>query len=115
LRYMCLIYTDETLGARMSQEEMNAHIGEYVALTQELGKSGKYLGGDPLQPTKTAATVRVCEGKTSVTDGPYVETKEAMGGYFMIEARDMNEAIQIAARIPGARHGAVEVRPVLDF
>ena len=76
---------------------------------------GQYIGGNALQPTRTASTVRVRNGKLSTTDGPYVETKEQLGGYYLIEARDLNEAIQVASRIPGARFGGVEVRPVMEF
>ncbi len=115
MRYMCLIYGDEKVCEEMPKAEFNAYVGEYAALSRELTESGQLLAGDPLQSAKTGATVRVRDGKTSVTDGPFIETKETLGGYFMIQARDLNEAIQIAARIPGARHGAVEVRPVWDM
>ena len=90
-------------------------MGEYFAFTDDIRRSGQYIGGNALQPTRTASTVRVRNGKLSTTDGPYVETKEQLGGYYLIEARDLNEAIQVASRIPGARFGGVEVRPVMEF
>jgi hypothetical protein len=86
-----------------------------MAFTDGIAKSGQLKSGEALQPTSTATTVRVRNGKVSTTDGPYAETKEALGGYYLVEAKDLNEAIQIASRIPGARYGAVEVRPVMDF
>jgi len=115
MRYICLVYGDEKQCDEMSKPEFEAYTQEYFVLAEDLKKSGHLLAGDPLQPIKTTATVRVRGGKTSVADGPFIETKETLGGYFTIEARDLNEAIQIAARIPGARYGAVEVRPVWDM
>jgi hypothetical protein len=90
-------------------------MGEYFAFTADIQKNGKFVAGEALQPTGTATTVRVRNGKISTTDGPYVETKEQLGGFYLIEAKDLNEAIQIASRIPSARYGGVEVRPVIDF
>ena len=88
--------------------------GEYVAFTDEMKKAGHLLGNHRLQPTQTATTVRVRNGKVSTTDGPFAETKEQLGGYYLIEARDLNDAIQVAAKIPSARYGSVEVRPIMD-
>lgn len=115
MRYLCLIYSDEELFASMSQEETDKLMGEYFAYTESIQKSGHHLGGEALEPTSTATTVRVRNGKTTTTDGPFAETKEQLGGFYMIEARDLNDAIQVAARIPAARTGAIEVRPIVEF
>ena len=112
MKYLCLIYDEEKrLGAR-SQSESDAFTGEYFAFTDGIRKSGHYLGGEALQPVQTATTVRVRNGKVSTTDGPFAETKEQLAGYYLVEAKDMDDAIGIAARIPSARFGSVEVRPV---
>ena len=115
MRYLCLIYEDESKWATMSEADANAIMGEYFAFTEAVKKSGHYVGGEALQPTQTASSVRVRQGKTSTTDGPFAETKEQLGGYYLIEARDLNDAIQVAGRIPGARTGTVEVRPIQSF
>ena len=112
MKYMLLIYTDENAWTEGEREHCYA---ESTALTQELHAKGQYLGALPLQPVATATTVRVREGKRLVTDGPFAETREQLGGFFLIEARDLNEAISIAGRIPGARKGSVEVRPVIEL
>ena len=114
MRYLCLIYEDETLYDRMPKDELDKIFGEYFGFSDEIKRSGHHLGGEPLQPTATATTVRVRNGKISTTDGPFAETKEQLGGFYMIEAKDLNEAVQIAARIPGARFGSVEVRPIME-
>jgi hypothetical protein len=88
---------------------------DYNAFTASIKNAGKYIGGEGLQPTETATTVRVRNGKLSTTDGPYVETKEQLGGYYLINAKDLNDAVQVASRIPGAQHGTVEVRPIMEF
>jgi len=115
MQYLCLIYDDESTGARMTKEEGQAIMGEYFAFTDNIKKSGHYVGGNPLQPTKTASTVRVRQGKISTTDGPFAETKEQLGGYYLIEAKDLNDAIQVASKIPAARTGSVEVRPIMKM
>ena len=115
MKYLCLIYDDETVWPAMPKGEMDAVMGEYFAFTQAIKSSGHYLGGEALQPTNTATSVRVRQGKTTTTDGPFAETKEQLGGYYLIEARDLNDAIQVAARIPGAKMGTVEVRPIMVF
>ena len=115
MKYLCLIYDDEKKAAEMSKSEGDAFMGEYFAFTEGIRKSGHYVGGEALQPIQTATTVRVRSGKISTTDGPFAETKEQLGGYYLIEARDLNDAIQVAAKIPSARIGSVEVRPVVDF
>lgn len=115
MKYLCLIYDNEQEIAAMPPKEADAFLGEYMAFTEAVRASGQMLGGEALQPTSTATTVRVRGGKATSTDGPYVETKEQLGGYYLIEARDLNDAIAIAARIPSARLGGVEVRPIMDF
>ena len=115
MQYLCLIYTDESADTRMTREEGQAVMGEYFAFTEGIKKSGQYVAGNPLQPTKTASTVRVRQGKMSTTDGPFAETKEQLGGYYLIEAKDLNDAIQVASKIPAARSGSVEVRPIMKM
>ena len=115
MRYLCLIYEDEKGFERMPKEEADAVFGEYHTFTEDVKKSGHLLAGEALQPTDTATTVRVRNGKTQTTDGPFAETKEQLGGFYLINAKDLNEAIQIASRIPGSRYGSVEVRPIIDF
>ena len=115
MKYLCLIYDEEKKIAGMPKSESDAFMGEYFQFTDAIKKSGHYLGGEALHPVETATTVRVRNGKVSTTDGPFAETKEQLGGYYFIEARDLNDAIQVAARIPSARLGSVEVRPVVDF
>lgn len=112
MKYLCLIYSDETRYPRMSQDELSTMMGEYVEFTKSVRASGHYVGGHRLESTHAASTVRVRNGKLSTTDGPFAETKEQLGGYYLIEARDLNEAIQIGSRIPGAKYGSIEVRPV---
>ncbi len=115
MRYLCLIYENEKSWETMPQAESEGVMGEYFAFTEGIRSNGKLVSGEALQPTPTATTVRVRNGKISTTDGPFVETKEQLGGFYLIDAKDLNEAIQIAAKIPGARYGGVEVRPVIDF
>jgi hypothetical protein len=112
MKYMLLIYTDEQAWAEGEREQCFA---ESAALTHELHTQGKYLGASPLHPVATATSVRVRNGKRQVTDGPFAETREQLGGYFLIDAANLDEAIDIAGRIPGARKGTVEVRPVLEL
>jgi hypothetical protein len=114
MKYLCLIYDDESLWERMPKAETDGVMREYMSFTADIGRSGHMLGGEQLQPTSAATTVRVREGRTVVSDGPFAETKEQLGGFYLIEARDLNEAIQVAARIPSARLGSIEVRPVVS-
>jgi hypothetical protein len=114
MRYLCLIYNDEQKLAAMSKGESEAFIGEYMAFTGEVRQSGHYVAGEALQPAATATTVRIRNGRVSTTDGPFAETREQLGGFYLVEARDLNEAIGIASRIPSARNGSIEVRPVAD-
>ena len=115
MRYVCLIYEDEKVLENMPKEEADAFFGEYFGFTEDIKTSGKYIAGEALQPVATAASLRMRNGKLSTTDGPFAETKEQLGGFYLIEARDLNEAMQVAAKIPGVRTGTVEVRPVVDF
>lgn len=115
MRYVCLIYEDEKNWDKMSKPEADAMMGEYFTFTDDIKKNGHYHAGEALQPVVTATTVRVRNGKVSTTDGPFAETKEQLGGFYLISARDLNEAIQIASRIPSARLGCIEIRPVIDF
>jgi hypothetical protein len=114
MKYILLIHHEEKAWSNLTEDERRELTGEYMQLTQELTSSGKYLGGAPLHPTATASSVRVRNGKRLVTDGPFAETREQLGGYFLVEAASQEEAIEIAARIPGARTGTVEVRQVLE-
>jgi len=113
MKYMLLIYVDEAKGAQVAKEvgatQMSA---PYIAYAEALQKAGVIRGGDRLQPTSTATTVKVADGKTQVLNGPYVETKEQLAGYFMIDVPDLDAALSWAARCPGAAHGTVEVRPI---
>jgi len=115
MRYLCLIYDEEKKLGGMSKSESDAFMGEYFAFTDGIKKSGHYVGGEALQPVQTATTVRIRNGKVSTTDGPFAETKEQLGGYYLITARDLNDAIQVASKIPSARLGTVEVRPIMEF
>ena len=115
MKYLCLIYEDETFWAKTPKPELDAIMSDYRAFGTTYKASGNVLGGNALQPTTTATTVRVRNGKISTTDGPFAETREQLGGYYMLEAKDLNEAIQIAAKIPGAKTGSVEVRPIMEI
>jgi hypothetical protein len=112
MKYMLLIYEDEN--ALHEADRENCYT-EATQLAYELDANGQYLGASPLHPTSTATSVRVRDCKRLVTDGPFAETREQFGGYFLIDASDLDEAIAIAARIPGARRGTVEIRPVMDM
>ena len=115
MKYLCLIYDDEQKLAEMPPSEGEAFMSEYFTFTEGIRASGQYVAGEALQPVETATTVRVRNGRLSTTDGPFAETKEQLGGFYLVEAADLNEAIQIASRIPSARTGSIEVRPVVDF
>jgi hypothetical protein len=115
MKYLCLIYDDEKKMAGLSKGEADAFMGEYFQFTDGIRKSGHYVAGEALQPVGTATTVRVRNGKLSSTDGPFAETKEQLGGFYLIEAKDLNDAMQVASRIPSARLGSIEVRPVVDY
>jgi|SRR5215469_2652274 len=115
MEYILLIYGSEAEASKIPPAENQAVFGEYMKFTQDLQASGKNRGGNPLQRAETATTVRVRDGKTLVTDGPFAETKEQLGGYYLVDAKDLDEAIAIAAKIPGARYGSIEVRPIMKI
>jgi hypothetical protein len=112
MQYLCLIYANQQEVAKNPPEWWQELHKAYFANVTELREKGKYLGGNPLQPIATASTVRVRDGQRTVTDGPFAETKEQLGGYYLIEATDLDDAIAIAASIPGAKVGSIEVRPI---
>jgi hypothetical protein len=112
MRYMMLVYLDENA---LDEREREACYHESVGLTHELKARGQYLAASPLQPVATATSVRVRDGRRLVTDGPFAETREQLGGYYLVEARDLDEALAIAERIPGAKRGTIEVRPVVEL
>lgn len=113
MQYILLIYGNEAAGSSATPEQRGAMMAAYGGFTKGIRDSGNYVAGDALQPTSTATTVRVREGRTVTTDGPFAETREQLGGYYLVQAADLDEAIAIAARIPGASIGSVEVRPVM--
>jgi hypothetical protein len=114
MRYLCLVVFDEKKLEAMSESELKALDVESLAFDESLRKSGHLVAADPLQPTRATATVRVQRGRVSVTDGPFVETNEQVGGFVLIDAKDLNEAIQVASKIPPGRLGAIEVRPIKE-
>ena len=115
MKYLCLIYDDEKKVGSMPKSELDAFSNEYFSYTENIKKSGHYVAGEALQPVATATTIRVRNGKVSTTDGPFAETKEQLGGFYMIEAKDLNDAILVASKIPSARLGSIEVRPIMVF
>ena len=115
MRYLCLIYGVESVVGAMPPAELQRFSSEFMAFTEDIKRTGHWLAGERLRPVESATTVRLRNGKVAATDGPFAETKEQFGGFYVIEARDLNEAVQIASRIPSARHGSVEVRPVWEM
>lgn len=117
MKYLALIYDDESLMASATPEEQQAVFDAYMAYEGWLAKEqpGKKLAGDALQPTTTATTIRIRDGKRLTTDGPFAETREALGGYYLFEAKDLDEALMLAEKIPSTRSGSVEVRPLMVF
>ena len=115
MQYLLLIYENEARYDKMSEAEIGKVMGDYGAFTPSIIQGGQFKAGDALQPTTTATTVRVRDGKIAVTDGPFAETREQLGGYYLIEAKDLDEAVSIAARIPSATIGSIEVRPIQKF
>lgn len=113
MKYLCLICA-ETVMEHMTDAAAADHYREYAEFTDDIKHNGHFVSANRLKPVDTAVTVRVRNGQVQVNDGPFAETKEQFGGYYVIEARDLNEAIQVAAKIPGARYGSVEIRPVAD-
>jgi hypothetical protein len=115
MQYMLLIYQREEELAKMTADEAGAFMNAYGTFTKEIVASGNFKAGDPLQRVETATTVRVREGKTLKTDGPFAETREQLGGYYLIEAKDLDEAVEYAAKCPAAFVGAMEVRPIVQM
>jgi hypothetical protein len=112
MRYMLLICTDENTIGALSAEEGSAMLAEYGVFGEEMGRRGVLQGGERLRPTTDATTVRVREGEVLTADGPFAETKEQIGGFYLVECANLDEAIEVASKIPGARHGTIEVRPI---
>ena len=112
MQYLLMIYGNENAMATAKREDIQAMFGKYMAVTQEMKDKKVYIGGNPLQPTSTATSVRVRDGQTVTTDGPFAETKEQLGGYYLVDCKNLDEAIEYAAKIPGAALGTIEVRPV---
>jgi hypothetical protein len=112
MKYMLLIHDDEGAFLGLSEADRQAVYDEYRKFTEDIVAAGQYVDGSELQPTTTATTVRIRNGKRLVTDGPFAETREQLGGYYLVEARDLDEAIALASRIPSARTGTIEVRPL---
>ncbi len=114
MRYLCLVYHEEEKLAALSQHQMDSLVGECIGWTQELEKGGHHILSAGLQSVRSAATVRIRDGKLSATDGPFAETKEILGGFTLINAKDFDEALQLAAKFPAARIGSMEVRPLIE-
>lgn len=115
MRYALLICTDEKAMEAVSPEEAQASLNEYLAFGEEMGKRGVLQGGERLRPTTDATTVRVRDGEVLTADGPFAETKEQMGGFYLVDCKDLDEAIDVASKIPGARVGTIEVRPIWEM
>jgi len=115
MRYLLMICTEESADEAASPEEQAAGMAEYGAFMEEMGTRGVLQGGERLRPTTDATTVRVRDGETVTSDGPFAETKEQVGGYFVVDCKDLDEAIEVAAKIPGAKFGSIEVRPIWEM
>ena len=115
MQYLCLIYEDETNLPSRPKSEQEAIMTDYFAFTERMRESGKLVAGDALMPTESATTVRIRDGNTVTTDGPFAETKEQLGGYYLLECKDLDEAIELAGQIPSAKWGSIEVRPIMVF
>jgi hypothetical protein len=115
MQYLLLIYNNEQNWADSTDADRAGMSAEYRSFTESIAKSGHYKGGNALQPVKTATTVRLRDGKRQTTDGPFAETREQLGGYYLVDAKDLDEAIGIAERIPGAKTGSIEVRPIMSM
>jgi hypothetical protein len=115
MRYALLICTDESAMAAMSPDEASASLAKYTEFGEEMGRRGVVQGGERLRPTTDATTVQVRGGEVLTADGPFAETKEQIGGFFLVDCQDLDEAIEVAAKIPGALHGTIEVRPIWEM
>lgn len=117
MNYMLLIYTSEAVEAEYQADpaKLDAYMAEYNQFTRDVRESGAFVAGEALHPTASATSVRVRDGHRTVTDGPFAETKEQLGGFYVVNCENLDQALEWAARIPGARHGTIEVRPIVDF
>lgn len=115
MKYLCLVYYDENIMNAMTEQEWFSLNQECIACVDRLQGSGHFMAGEALQPVASATTLRVRNGKTSITDGPFAETKEQLAGFYMLDARDLNEAMALAGKIPPARYGSIEIRPVREL
>src|SRR5712692_839130 len=115
MRYALMICTDESAEGALSPEESSAHLAEYGAWVEEMNTRGVLRGGERLRPTTDATTVRVQNGDVLTLDGPFAETKEQMGGFFVVDCKDLDEAVEVASKIPAAKHGVIEVRPIWEM
>jgi hypothetical protein len=115
MQYLLMIYRSEAELGKMTDADRQKMTAEYGTYTQSIIQSGHFKAGDGLQPSTTATTVRVRDGKVMTTDGPFAETREQLGGYYLVDAKDLDEAIALAAKIPGAKNGSVEVRPIMIY
>jgi len=115
MRYLLLIYTNESADQSATPAQQAAVMEAYNTFTREVHASGAFLAGEALQPTSTATTVKIRNGKVTTTDGPFAETKEQLGGYYLVNCKDLDEAIRWAGKIPGAAFGSIEVRPIMEF
>lgn len=114
MKYLCLVYQDQTTIDALSEREFEAIMNDVFDYREELRQRGYYIASSPLKPVDTATTIRVRHGEVSITDGPFAETKEQIGGFYLIEARDLNDAIRVASRMPPARFGSIEIRPLKE-
>jgi hypothetical protein len=115
MRYLLMICTDESADAAMSPDEGQSRLADYMAFGEEMGRRGVLQGGERLRPTTDATTVQVRDGKVLTADGPFAETKEQIGGFYLVDCTNLDEAIEVAAKIPGARAGSIEVRPIWEL
>ena len=115
MRYLMLIYSDETKDPKPGTPEWDQFFNDYNDFTTEVKDKGKHLGGEALQGVSTATTVRVRNGKATTTDGPFAETKEQLGGYYLLDCDNLDEAIEYASKIPSAKLGSIEIRPLMEF
>jgi hypothetical protein len=115
MKFMLIVHHDEEAFSKIEKDKRQQMLAESIELTHQLHAAGQYLSASPLQPAATAVMVRVREGKPLVTDGPFIETREQIAGYFLVNARNLNEAVSIASKVPGARIGTVEVRPLIEI
>ena len=115
MKYMLLIYNEEKAWSEFTEAQRQGFMGEFMKFNQQIQSAGQYVTGSQLHPTSAATSVRVRDGKRLVTDGPFAETREQLGGFFMVDAKNLDDAIDIAGRIPAARKGTVEIRPVVEI